>query len=105
MAFSMIGIYLLLEEEKMRDWQEMTDARNRAHSKYDKENTVGIYMKLNIHTDKEIIRWLWGQPSKQGAIKRLIRDEIAREKIRRTKMVQDPAYKTPVELFPPYPAA
>lgn len=63
----------------MRDWLDSMDARNRAQSKYDKKNTSGFYMKLNIHTDMDVIRWLWKQPSKQGAIKRLIREEITRE--------------------------
>ena len=37
-------------------------------------------MKLNIHTDLDIIHWLWKQSSKQGAVKKLIREEIVREK-------------------------
>ncbi|GEA35147.1 hypothetical protein [Enterocloster clostridioformis] len=61
----------------MRDWLDSIDARNQKQAKYNKNNTVGFYMKLNIHTDADIIRWLQSQPSKQGAIKRLIRDEIA----------------------------
>ncbi len=39
-------------------------------------------MKLNLHTDADIIRWLWAQPSKQGAVKALIRKEIARKAAR-----------------------
>ena len=46
----------------------------------DKNNTAGFYMKLNIHTDFDIIRWFWKQPSKQGAVKKLIREEIAKKK-------------------------
>ena len=41
----------------MKDWLDSIDARSRAQSKYDKKNTVGVYMKLNIHTDMDIIRW------------------------------------------------
>ena len=63
----------------MKDWLDSIDARSRAQSKYDKKNTVGVYMKLNIHTGMDIIRWFWKQPSRQGAIKRLVREEIARE--------------------------
>lgn len=63
----------------MGDWLDAIEARNRAQSKYDKQNTVGFYMKLNIHTDKDIIQWFWSQPSKQGAVKKLIREEIARK--------------------------
>lgn len=62
----------------MRDWLDRIDARNQAQSKYDKKHTVGFYMKLNIRTDADIIRWLWAQPSKQGAVKKLIREELDR---------------------------
>lgn len=61
----------------MKDWLDTIQARSQAQEKYDKQNTVGFYMKLNIRTDADIIQWLWGQPSKQGAIKKLIREEIA----------------------------
>ncbi len=64
----------------MNDWLDAVEARSRAQSKHDKKNTVGFYMKLNIHTDADIIHWFWRQSSKQGAVKRLIREEIAREK-------------------------
>lgn len=64
----------------MGDWLDTIEARTRAQSKYDKNNTVGFYMKLNIHTDADIIHWLWRQRSKQGSIKRLIREEIDRER-------------------------
>lgn len=63
----------------MRDWIDSIQARNNAQAKYDKSNTVGLYMKLNIHTDMDIIRWLQSQRSKQGSIKKLIREEIARK--------------------------
>lgn len=62
----------------MKDWIDSIEARTQAQKRYDKKNTVGFYMKLNIHTDQDIIRWMWSQPSKQGSIKRLIREEIAR---------------------------
>ena len=45
---------------------------------YDKKNTKGLYLKLNKKTDADILLWLEGQESKQGAIKRLIREEIER---------------------------
>lgn len=62
----------------MKDWIDSIEARTRAQKRYDKRNTVGFYMKLNIHTAQDIIRWMWSQPSKQGSIKKLIREEIAR---------------------------
>lgn len=52
-------------------------SHTRAQAKYDKEHTTGFYMKLNTRTDEDILRWLEGQPSKQGAIKQLIREKIA----------------------------
>ena len=42
----------------MRDWLDSIEARTKTQAKYDKKNTVGFYMKLNIHTDKDIIHWL-----------------------------------------------
>lgn len=62
----------------MKEWIDSIEARTRAQAKYGKKNTVGFSMKLNIHTDQDIIRWLWSQASKQGSIKKLIREEIAR---------------------------
>ena len=47
-----------------------------AQAKYDKEHTVGMYMKFNKSSDKDILQWLDEQPNKQGAIKELIRREI-----------------------------
>ena len=61
------------------DWLDSIAARNQAQAKYDKKNTGGVYCKFNIHTDMDIIRWLWKQRSKQGSIKRLIREELAKE--------------------------
>lgn len=68
----------------MKDWIDSIEARTKAQKKYDKEHTKGIYIKLNLRTDVDIIRWFWKQPSKQGAIKRLIREEIARENLEKT---------------------
>lgn len=62
----------------MRDWIDVSEARNKAQEKYDKEHTKGFYIKLNTKTDADIIHWLWSQKSKQGSIKRLIRQEIER---------------------------
>jgi hypothetical protein len=64
----------------MRDWIDSIQAHTQAQARYDKNNTAGFYMKLNIHTDLDIIHWLWKQSSKQGAVKKLIREEIVREK-------------------------
>ena len=61
------------------DWLESIAARSQAQAKYDKAHTQGLYLKLNLRTDMDIIRWLWGQSSKQGSIKQLIREAIAKE--------------------------
>lgn len=53
-----------------------TEAQRRAVAKYDAENTVKILLKLNKKTDADILDWLDRQKSKQGAIKRLIRESM-----------------------------
>lgn len=60
------------------DWIERADARNRSQAKYDQAHTKGIYLKLNLRIDKDIIWWTWNQQSVQGSIKRLIREEMQR---------------------------
>lgn len=49
-----------------------------AHDRYDKENTRSVRMKLNIKTDVDILEHLETVGNKQGYIKRLIREDIAR---------------------------
>jgi len=63
----------------MPDWGICSAAQIRAQAKYDAEHTKRISLKLNLRTDADIIKWSWGQQSVQGSIKRLIREEIARE--------------------------
>ena len=46
---------------------------------YDLKNTRRFHLKLNLKTDADVIFWLEAQDSIQGAIKRLVREEIARE--------------------------
>lgn len=48
-------------------------------TEYEKNNTVGFYIKLNKKTDTDIIEALGTCPNKQGFIKRLIRDYIRDE--------------------------
>lgn len=62
-----------------------TEAEKRAKEKYDKEYTKGLYIKLNIRTDKDIIHWLWMQSNKQGRIKELIREDIKRQELLKKK--------------------
>lgn len=55
-----------------------------AIARYDKEHARGIYLKLNLGYDADILEKLDSIPpgdgGKQGYIKKLIRDDIAREK-------------------------
>lgn len=46
--------------------------------KYDKANTIQLKLKLNRHTDADIIEFLEASGNKQGTIKALIRSEIER---------------------------
>ena len=71
--------YIPMQMEGEMDWLDSLEARNRAQAKYDKEHTKGVYMKLNLRTDMDIIRWMWAQDSVQGSIKRLIREDICRK--------------------------
>lgn len=53
----------------------MTEAEKRAQAKYDKKNVKGLYLKLNIKTDADIIDRLNREANKQGYIKNLIRND------------------------------
>lgn len=61
-------------------WLDSIEAHTQAQAKYDRDHTTRFCFKLNNTTDSDVIHWLWKQESRQGAIKRLIWDEIAREK-------------------------
>lgn len=50
-------------------------AQLAAVARYDKANTKGVYLKLNLKTDKDIIEYLDGIENVQGYIKNLIRKE------------------------------
>lgn len=58
----------------------LTEAQYRAQKKYDAAHTKQFQMKLHRENDKDILEWLEKQPSKQGAIKELIRKQIREEK-------------------------
>lgn len=53
-----------------------SDAQKRANAKYDKAHTKGIYLKLNLTTDADIIEYLSNQDNIQGYIKSLIRSNM-----------------------------
>jgi hypothetical protein len=54
-----------------------TEATLRANARYDKHNTVQVKMKLNKHTDADVLRVLESVSNKQGYIKALIRADAA----------------------------
>lgn len=55
-----------------------TDAQLRAAEKYDKENTIRMSLKLNKHTDVDILAALERSGNKQGLIKAALREYISR---------------------------
>ena len=57
----------------------ITQAQYRAQKKYDAANTRQFRLKLTLSRDKDVIEWLESQDSMQGAIKKLIREQIERE--------------------------
>ncbi len=59
------------------------DSKYKAQSRYDEYNTTQVKLKLNYKTDADVIRWVNAQKasretSVQGAIKALIRADIAK---------------------------
>lgn len=58
--------------------EEARRAKNRAKDRYDKENTHQVKLKLNLRSDADILEKLKAEPSMQGYIKRLIREDISR---------------------------
>lgn len=56
-----------------------SEAQLKAQDKYDKANTKKFCLKLNLSTDKDVIKKLDEVPSKQGYIKGLIRADIANQ--------------------------
>lgn len=50
-------------------------AQLAAVARYDKANTKGVYLKLNLKTDKDIIDFLDKTGNVQGYIKNLIRND------------------------------
>ena len=46
---------------------------------YDAEHTTRVFIKLNNRTDADILAYLSTLHNKQGTIKRLIREHMARE--------------------------
>jgi len=58
----------------------MSIPESEARKEWIKANTTVVTMKLNNNTDKDVLSKLDEVPSKQGYIKRLIREDIAKNK-------------------------
>lgn len=54
-----------------------TEAQKAANRRYDASHTRGVYLKLNLKTDADVIARLEREENVQGYIKRLIRQDIA----------------------------
>ena len=52
------------------------DKRRSYQSRWCKDNTKGIYLKLSKTTDADIISWLSDCTNKQGYLKELIRADM-----------------------------
>lgn len=59
-----------------------TEAQKRARKKYEKKTKVQVLLKLNRHTDVDILTKLSEVPNKQGYIKQLIRADLGEKKYR-----------------------
>lgn len=53
-----------------------SESRLRANAKYDRLNTRRLNVKLNIHTDEDILAHLDQMENKSGYIKELIRRDM-----------------------------
>lgn len=60
--------------------EERRARRAKQQAAYDKRATRAVFLKLNQNTDADILGWLDAQDNKQGYIKALIREDIARHK-------------------------
>ena len=59
------------------DYRKLLE-RKAAKARYAEEHIRNFSLKLNDHTDQDILAWLASLDNKQGTIKQLIRDEIQR---------------------------
>ena len=65
--------------EKRKEVHTMpSESMKKAIAKYDAANTTKVIMKLNLKADADILARLEAVGNKQGYIKRLIREDIAK---------------------------
>ena len=58
--------------------EEGKEKQAESHAQYDKNNTKRLQCKFNLKTDADVLARLDQVQNKQGYIKRLIREDIAR---------------------------
>lgn len=46
-------------------------------TRYDRDNTVMLSVKLNRKSDRDLLDWLSAQPNKQGAVKAALRAQMS----------------------------
>lgn len=56
----------------------MGNNHTKAQDKYDKSNTVQMHLKFNVRSDADVLDKLNSCENKQGYIKRLIREDMAK---------------------------
>lgn len=58
----------------------MTSSKMAAETRYKRKAIMQCKLDLNRNTDGDIIAWLEEKDNRQGYIKQLIRDDMARQK-------------------------
>ena len=59
------------------------DAQRKANAKFEREKTRSIKIKLTLSTDADILEKLDLVGNKQGYIKKLIRDDLKRDDLKK----------------------
>lgn len=57
-----------------------SERKETPQERYHKAHTVNVNIRLMKNTEQDIIQWLQSVPNKAGYIKKLIREDIAKEK-------------------------
>ena len=67
------------------EWDMVPESQRKANDKYQKDYIRQYLFKLNVRTDKDLIRFLDGVNNRQGLIKSLLRSEMERRSQNLTK--------------------
>ena len=70
---------LYLDNKDPENMAKKTKAQLKSIAKFNREKTRAVLIRLNVNTDKDILEKLETVPSKQGYVKKLIRDDIEKE--------------------------